>query len=220
MKWVDLADLCIILCLDKRQEYWSGVAKQFTDRDLPVELFIAGDGSGPYQYNHIDTNELPPKLPHSTSYGTWHSRVAPFNALKCHRKMLQKAIDYDLDSVLMLEDDCELTSDADEVLSHINTPYWDMFYLGAYNKYAQKSAIDKNLLKICGSGGFHAVVIKKNLFKELISLPSLGPLDYMCATYLHPRIEAIAVHPAIAVQRSGFSFIEGHNLEKPPRDEL
>src|SRR5687768_15513582 len=97
MKLTDF-DRAVCLCLDLRKNFWRGIDKQFGNRGVKIERFIVGkQNDQSLSYSMHDGPDL----------GVWcdsYSNNARY-AYKAHRKILEKAIEDNLDSILLLEDD-------------------------------------------------------------------------------------------------------------------
>lgn len=190
------------------------------------EKFIAGKGVllPKEEYDHIDTNDPPPIYLNSIQYATWFSRNSAYNAWLCHRKIFRKFYE-DPDkpkTLLLFEDDIFFHSDwlavlnLDTVSPILKNKEWDMFYFGCYHNKKQE-IINSNIFKLRGAGGFHAVGMTRDIVGELLEFPPIGPYDYIAGRYLHPKYNCYSVYPSVIDQVSGYSYVEGHNLEKPDR---
>lgn len=212
-------DKAICLTLDKRYEMALELQAQFKPKGIDVELFIAGGGAKPLKYDFIDSDEIPPRdRNYSIDYPTWYARPNAFNAWKCHREIFLRA----KGNLLLLEDDSVLSDDFDEILANTNeflsVNPWDMVYFGCYQDGKSTKTSHPNVLKLGGAGGFHGVLMNQKIIKNLLNWPPYGPYDWITGTYLHQYYNCYAIYPCIINQRSGFSFVENCNLEKPPRD--
>jgi GR25 family glycosyltransferase involved in LPS biosynthesis len=208
--------------LDKRIDMWNDLKSQFAKININLQLFLCGDGSLELPYSHIDINQLPPQYVSSINYATWFSRPSAFNCWLAHRKILQKTLDENLANVLIVEDDAFIENDFEEILAHTedfwNQNSWDMIYFGSYLSQGNWSyTSNKNILKVHNCGGWHGVLINKNVITTLLQYPPLGPFDWLCSQVIHPNYNCYAIYPSIISQKSGFSFVENSNLEKPDR---
>lgn len=213
------------LVLDKRLQDWPAIKSQFMDYGLSVRLFLAG-GSEPYPkdtYDHIDINELPPIYSNSIDYPTWFLRPNAYNAWLSHKKILEQTLNEGFDHVLIIEDDSFIENDFKEVLTKV-TPFfeqnkYDMVYFGGYHYNGSwEHTSNENVIKLRGSGGWHGVLITKPVIELLLTFKPIGPYDWICGKYIHHVFDCYAIYPSIISQKSGFSFVEGHDLVKPARD--
>lgn len=218
----------ICLTLDKRVDYcYDYIQPEFKKRfNIDVEMFLAGKGGKSYIYDHIDTDFLPPTLVGSINYPTWHERPNAYNAWKCHREIFLRFIRTKEEYLLLLEDDVFIEDDAEEIIGDdlenlIKTYNADMVYLGSYNATKHGRLEAPNILslpRLSGVGGFHAVIMNRNIVRELLDFGKTGPFDWQAAKSIHGNgFRCLAVTPSVITQRDGFSYVEGHELKKPDR---
>jgi hypothetical protein len=87
-----------------------------------------------------------------------------------------------------------------------------MFYLGANHKFARTEKVSPNLLKVNGSGCFHAVILRKTVFDEILELPLTNPIDGQAAKLIHPKGHCYSCTPNIVRTKAGFSHCEGRKV--------
>jgi GR25 family glycosyltransferase involved in LPS biosynthesis len=220
----------ICLTLDKRIKYAeSYIVPEFKNRlNLDVELFIAGDGlSVQRPYDYIDDPlSLPMRFERSTNYDTWFTRPNAYNAFKAHRAIFEKVIADGDERFLLLEDDVYIEEDFEQIIGDnldelTKVLDYDMLYLGSYNASKVGQIKSPNLLylpRLSNVGGFHAVILTKQVIKRLLEIPPYGPYDWIASRYIHGNIfNCLAVNPSVITQKDGFSYVEGHELRKPHR---
>jgi hypothetical protein len=210
------------LTLDKRYHKALEIRTEAAKLGINVQLFIGGDGTLVLPYNHIDTPEMPPHMPHMTTYPAWHARPNAYNAWKCHQKILDYALEKDIDPLLMLEDDVIFESDFEKIINEskdfLNNNEWDMVYFGWYSNGHLHYIGHPHVYRFMGGAGFHGVLMRKHIIEKLVVMPPLGPYDWMCGQWIHPEFKCYAIHPSIITQVSGYSYVEDGNLEKPDRN--
>lgn len=213
----------VILTLDKRLEDAKNLKTSLKSKNIDAQLFVAGypEKDTNIQYNYIDTLSFPPIYIGGIDYRTWYSRPNAFNAWKCHRKIFLEALENDVDNLFLLEDDSILEDDFDEILesceSFFKTRHWDMIYFGCYHNNNSIETSNENVLKMGGGGGFHAVLMNKEILNELVKAHPIGPFDWIAGKFLHSEYDCYAIYPCIISQKSGYSFVEGQDLTKPER---
>lgn len=206
-------DKIICLCVDHRRNEWGALTRQFEERGLNVEKFVVGKGHifPANKYDLIDQGEPP---------ATWLPQYTK-NAYYCHmshRKILEKAQRAGLESILLLEDDCELSEGFDGVVRQatqqlINLQVkWDTLTFGQNLVWGQADQASPNLLKLRSNVFcWHAIVINQkynDMFSHFLSLPVEGPFDYLWSKYTQPKCNCYGIWPSVAVQRSGISYVE------------
>lgn len=210
------------LVLDKRYDDWLVLNEQLKKNGIDNAVpFIAGRGEYDLPYSMIDKEELPPLFYNSTTYPTWRNRPNAYSAWKCHKKMIEDSAGNDL---LLLEDDAVLCDDFDELLekslSYLSETKlgWDMLYLGWYSNGHLIDTKHENVKRMVGGAGFHGVVLRGFATELLSKCYPTAPFDEIAGRLQKDGVlRAYAVYPSIIVQKSGFSYVEGSNLEKPER---
>ncbi len=213
-----MSKTAICLNLDKRIGEQERIRVDFKSKlNIDVEFFVAGDGHTlpAEKYDHIDI--VPPSG--RSGYPAWVSRPNSYNAFLCFKKIIHKAKDWDLSSVLILEDDVVLTDNATEILANTSLQirtldyWWDILYFGINNSGGKNQLIAPNLLKVNSGGCFHAVCLRETVFDDILNLPMEGPIDGMVEKYLHKTKKCYACYPNIALTKPGFSFCEGREVD-------
>jgi GR25 family glycosyltransferase involved in LPS biosynthesis len=217
------------LCLDKRKEMWT-VLKEQVERllQIPMETFIVGDGSYPdLKYDHIDEKEIK----HNMIYwGANH--LSHYNAFLSHRKIAQRAIDEDVDALLILEDDSYIIEDRCKLLNSLRLEKffayenWDVLYLGWWLKKTGLVSEDREDLEerwkstgafdiepvphppemqheICG---LHGILINKHFLKWIAEAP-VGPIDSLL-NHNFDKINAYFFWPKIVQSHTTWSYCE------------
>lgn len=220
MSILNKIDRSICLTLDKRHEMATELQTQCKTKGINVELFVAGDASKSLKYDYVDGDELPPRTPYTTNYPTWLNRPNAYNAWQCHREIFKRCKKGE--NLLLLEDDSELSEDFDEMVAKVDPFFaenpWDMIYFGCYH-FNSLDTSSPDVKRMNGGGGFHGVLITSKIITTLLGYPPYGPYDWITGQH-HQYINAYAIYPSIINQRSGFSFVEGSNLDKPDRYKL
>ncbi len=191
---IEGVDCIYCVNLDRRPDRWEKMTKQFCEHDIKVHRFAAVDGS---------------KLEGVPSY--WSS------ALGCsasHIKILERAIEENHETVIVLEDDAQLHPEFKNMVEHgmKQLPHdWKMCYLGGSNtqvptKFSDNIAVCKETLSTTG------YLIKVDFARDYI-LPAI------LAEYQVKEIDAIfrdvqklvPIHifnPRIVYQYEDFSDIQ------------
>lgn len=214
MKLTDF-DKLVCLGIDKRINEHYTLRKQFEERNAHLNIFLAGDGltRPAWEYDRIDTEP-----PVRRGYPAWAHRPNSWNAFQCFRQIITRAKEEGVQTLGIFEDDCRLLDNFDGVLNAAGKELeeldvkWDMLYLGANHTFSVTKEISPHLLKLNGSGCWHAVILNNehgSVFDEVLALPANAPIDQMCGQMLHPKLDCYAVWPTVAIQKSGYSHCEG-----------
>lgn len=217
-------DKAVCLVLDKRYEDWLKICEDAHYMGIDVKPFIVGDESHNLKYDYVDDDNLPPILKESIRYATWHNRPNAYNAWKSHKLIFEQALEDDCETLLLFEDDIEFEPDFKDhlktILPFLECEKWDMFYFGCYQNGQSEPTKYENIVKVNGAGGFHAVLMKKRVLQSLLCFVPIGPYDWISGQFLHNRYNCYASYPCVISQKSGFSYVEGHDLEKPSRYKI
>lgn len=213
-------DKTVCLTLDKRYNQGLLIQQQAKQLGINVQLFVTGDGNLDVPYNRNNVQSLPPNLNRSTSYPTWWASHRPYNCRLSQKTIIKQAIDEHVNTLLLLEDDVKFETDFSEILHKVipslDMLEWDALYLGCFAKNP-KPTDNPHLYRLGGSGGgFHGIIMKRNIMKLLIEIPDYGPSDWLLEQY-HHLYNCYMVYPSIVTQMDGFSWIESQNLVKPSR---
>lgn len=209
------------LILDKRIEFWSNLQDSFNQKGINLQKFLVGDGALNEEYSHIDINENPYVYHNSIDYMTWYT-PPPYNAFLSHKKIIKKSLEEGQDHVLIVEDDVFIENDFDEMLWKVEPFFhdnkWDAVYFGGYHRNGSWNLTpNDSVIKLNGSGGWHGVLLTKPIMEELVNAIPIGPYDWQMGKFYHNRYDCYAIYPSIISQKSGFSYVENSNLDKPSR---
>jgi GR25 family glycosyltransferase involved in LPS biosynthesis len=215
MKLTDF-DKIQCMCVDNRCNEWKALTKQFEDRGASVDKFIVGKGHTlPREiYNRIDDPSL--QIPPGTNYSG-----NAYHCYKAHRQMITDARDAGLKNILLLEDDCLLTPEFDEVfeqatneIERLNLP-WDFLTLGQNLTWGKTEQISEHVVRLVGGNYcWHSICLSQkyhDIFNLLLNMPEIGPFDYIWAHYIQtmPEIHSYGIFPSIALQKPGMSYVQG-----------
>lgn len=213
----------ICLVLDKRINEFERINKEWHSLGINVKRFLMGDGSLNEKYDFIDEHDLPPIYNGTISYPTWINNAGPYNFWKAQKQVINDfCTKYDSGYLLLLEDDSFIESDFIEIYesarNFLENKDVQMLYFGAYHQPQSWSYTDnKNVIRVHGSGGFHAVALHRRICSEILKLHPLGPLDWMVRE-LQSKNRCYAIYPSICSQiDNNFSYIEKTTLQKPSR---
>lgn len=200
-------DRVVCLCVDRRYEQEKDrVEAMLRSKGVHhVEWFIDGLGwlLDPAMYDQIT-----PVQPSGWSHGV--GAYAHFTAMQT---IVRDAKREGVSNLLFVEDDCVFSDDFDEVLRAATNQIaergldWDLLYYGANHTWASTEELAPNLLRCFGSYTTHCMGIPAKTFDAILGLPPVHVIDWVIANHLHPKLNCLAIYPAIAVQKPGFSFL-------------
>jgi GR25 family glycosyltransferase involved in LPS biosynthesis len=198
MKITDFFDKTVCINLDRRFDRWSECVAEFDKNKLSgIERFKAVDGK--------NLAELPKGF-------LTQSRLA---LVLTNMLILDKAIEEDYNSILILEDDVEFTKQVTNMKSFFDSlpEDWDMLYFGGnHNTHVGSeppTIINDKVCKLHNTFSTHCVVINKKAFKEILERLKKcdNALDVIYAE-LQKKLNVYSFYPMIATQRVSFSDIE------------
>jgi GR25 family glycosyltransferase involved in LPS biosynthesis len=198
MKITDFFDKTVCINLDRRFDRWSECVAEFDKNKLVgIERFKAVDGK--------NLAELPKGF-------LTQSRLA---LVLTNMLILDKAIEEDYNSILILEDDVEFTKQVTNMKSFFDSlpEDWDMLYFGGNHNthvgYEPPTIINDKVCKLHNTFSTHCVAINKKSFKEVLERLKKcdNALDVIYAE-LQKKLNVYSFYPMIATQRVSFSDIE------------
>lgn len=223
----ELPARCVCLIVDHRWHFHTRIQEDFGRYGIRVEFFLAGTPQDVIPnapgtdmsiarccYDHID--ESPPTR---MGYLAWANRPNSWNAFLSFRKIIELAKEKGAATLLLLEDDAYTTADFPDVVGRAYRdlleadPAWSMLYLGANHTFSRTEPVTSNLLRVYGSGCFHAVCLNSSVFDTILSLPMEGPIDGVVAKHLHSKGHCYAAWPNTVLTLPGFSYCEGREVD-------
>jgi GR25 family glycosyltransferase involved in LPS biosynthesis len=198
MKITDFFDKTVCINLDRRFDRWSECVTEFEKNKLDgIERFRAVDGK--------DLQQLPKGF-------LTQSRLA---LVLTNMLILDKAIEEDYDSILILEDDVEFTNQVTNMKSFFDSlpEDWDMLYFGGNHNthvgYEPPTIINDKVCKLHNTFSTHCVAINKKAFKEVLErLKKCDNALDVIYVELQSKLNVYSFYPMIATQRVSFSDIE------------
>lgn len=194
----DYFDKIYCINLKKSTDRWVDCEGLFKKHNLIVERVEAIDG------NAIEnpTNLLP----------------GEFGCLLSHFKTLNLCKNQSISKALILEDDVEFVNNLTELFFEFieQVPDWDLLYFGGNHTPASPNFVAKNVLKLNHSYAIHAYAINSKSLDILLENVN-GSSVQIDVTYanLQQQLNVYSFFPALAWQRSGFSFIHNTLVDYP-----
>ena len=198
MKITDFFDKTFCINLDRRFDRWSECVAEFDKNKLVgIERFKAVDGK--------DLTELPKGF-------LTTSRLA---LVLTNMLILDKAIEENYSSILILEDDVEFTKQVGNKKSFFDSlpEDWDMLYFGGnHNTHVGSeppTIINDKVCKLHNTFSTHCVAINNKAFKEVLErLKKCDNALDVIYSELQKKLNVYSFYPMIATQRVSFSDIE------------
>lgn len=204
----DFFDKIYCINLEEETERWNECVKESEKFNFKIERFNA------IKPTHLSTHELNGRL----------------GCAQSHCEIIKKAIEDNLETILILEDDFFFLQDREYVFSKIKKCLnelpddWDCIYLGAniVNDYNPNpiNLYSENLLKLNSCFSTHSIAYsKKGLAKFLSYFSSLEKIseeliekyeafDLFFAKEFLVNSNSFLCNELLVSQRDGFSFIE------------
>jgi glycosyl transferase family 25 len=198
MKITDFFDKTFCINLDRRFDRWSECVAEFDKNKLVgIERFKAVDGK--------DLAELPKGF-------LTTSRLA---LVLTNMLILDKAIEENYSSILILEDDVEFTKQVGNMKSFFDSlpEDWDMLYFGGnHNTHVGSeppTIINDKVCKLHNTFSTHCVAINNKAFKKILErLKKCDNALDVIYSELQKKLNVYSFYPMIATQRVSFSDIE------------
>lgn len=207
-----IVERTVCLLLDKREFE----CRSRLTADFNPQFFRVGEGSlfPAESYGHINIEPGP-----RSGYPAWRKRPNSYNAFLSFQKIIRSAKDDGVKTLLLLEDDAYKVPEFDEVfqrglleLEEVD-PEWELLYLGANHTFSKTTEVSSSLLRLSGSGCFHAVVVRASIFPLILDLSPTAPIDEVVAKRIHPRGHSYGLWPNVVLTRPGYSHCEGRDVD-------
>jgi GR25 family glycosyltransferase involved in LPS biosynthesis len=198
MKITDFFNKTFCINLDRRKDRWEECLTEFNKHNLGgIERFVAIDGND---------------LPQVNSGFVTPSRLA---LVLTNVDILEKAIQENYQSILILEDDIEFTDEVSNISEYFKflPEDWDMLYFGGnHNQHmgiAPPKIINEKVCKLHYTFSTHCVAINKKAFTTILNRLKKcdNALDVIYVD-LQNTLNTYSFYPMIATQRVSFSDIE------------
>lgn len=188
--FTDHFDEAFCINLDKRTDKWKACEKQFNNIGINVERISGVDGF----------LEPPASI-----------RPGEVGCLKSHLKVFETAVERNLDSFLLLEDDVEFVENFNDKFNEIEPqiPSYQMLYFGVNPHTGSRHEVSVNINRIINSYSAHCVIFKKECYEDIIAMLR-GPLIYPVDVHYgaqQVKHTAYCIKPSLAWQRKSFSDI-------------
>jgi GR25 family glycosyltransferase involved in LPS biosynthesis len=198
MKLTDFFDKTFCINLDRRKDRWEECLTEFNKYNLNnVERFNAIDGKDLQQ---IKSGFVTP------------SRLA---LVLTNIKILEKAIQENYETILILEDDVEFTDEVNNISEYFKflPKDWDMLYFGGNHNTHMKTLppkiVNEKVCKLHNTYSTHCVAINKKTFTTILNrLRKCDNALDVIYVELQSTLNVYSFYPMIATQRVSFSDIE------------
>jgi glycosyl transferase family 25 len=175
--------------LDRRPDRWQRCEEIFKQHEIVATRAVAVDGK----------SLLTGVLPHG-ALGVLRSNLA----------VLRGAVERDMDSIAIFEDDIELDDHFNEKFDEyikLVPKDWAFIYLGGSNKKSPLP-VNEHISKLKKTYGAYAVIIRSSIFDTLINLLSKEDthLDFVYAR-MHSKYPSYIMNPFLAWVRNDYSDI-------------
>lgn len=167
-------DRVVVINLDRRDDRWAALQQKLSKINWPFKT--------PERFSAYDGNKLPTPVGWTEGPGTW-------GCLLSHREVLSRAIQDELDSVLVLEDDIFFAPDFEKkVLSFIKgLPFdWDQIMLGGqFFANSKVYDISPEIRKVSLCHRAHAYAVRGSFMRYMYSklCSSYGHVDHIMNTF-------------------------------------
>jgi len=205
----------VVLNVDKRYKEFERIERMLQDvgytRNIRRVIVGKGEVLPEDEYTIIDE----PRCSDLWSRGAFANLPNSYHAFKAFQRIVGDLYNNGIKTALILEDDALFVDGFAETLEKAekdiqdNKIHWDMLYLGANHTWAQTREQAPNLLRLLGSLCWHAVGLHHSVYLPILEWTADKPIDLKSAEILHPIYNCYAVWPSIAVQKPGFSVVEG-----------
>lgn len=137
--------------------------------------------------------------------------------LLTHINLIEMAKKRNYSNIMIMEDDVYFTDELLKLEEYMNLvpENWDLLYFGANHVYGKLplEMVNEKIAKLNFSVGLQCVVVKNTMFDKILDLiPNLEKQVDAYYADLHKDNNCFGFQPNIALQREGFSDIQGRNV--------
>ena len=199
-----------VINLDHRQDRWLQTRSNLEAVGIVAQRFPAVDVVRLSADNDLPSQALREFLARvdGPSEASEHKLMATWACMRSHLAVIRMAKAHGLDSVLILEDDCDFEPYARAVLlrvaQQLKTCTWQMLYLGGTLKKGNQCVdLSENLMSVSRVRLAHAYLVHHSLYDRILDeAPCSGlPLDWYYSEYLQVDAQVCMVKPDLAYQR-------------------
>lgn len=216
-----------VINLDHRQDRWLQTVKSLQAVGIVAERFPAvdvarlkADGDQPSQV----LREFLARVDGAgASDAAEHKLMATWACMRSHLAVIRTAKARGLDSVLILEDDCDFEPYSHAVLKRVAKQLcgrsWQMLYLGGtLKKGSQCVELSENLMSVSRVRLAHAYMVHCSLYDRILEeAPASGlPLDWYYSERLQADVKVCMIKPDLAYQRL-FDISDIEQVERRPK---
>jgi len=214
-----------VINLDHRQDRWLQTVKNLEAVGIVAERFSAVDVAR----LNVEGDQPPQALREflarvdGPSDVAEHKLMTTWACMRSHLAVIRMAKARGLDSVLILEDDCDFEPYARAVLrraaKQLHGLSWQMLYLGGtLKKGSQCQGLSENLMSVSRVRLAHAYLVHSSLYDRILEeAPASGlPLDWYYSERLHAEAQICMVKPDLAYQRF-FDMSDIEQVERRPK---
>ena len=201
MKLDDLSQNIYVLNLKKRKDRLQHIKNELKKIDCKNYKI----------YESVDGNSIENKT---------KLRNGAFGLVKTYLNLHSELTKNNYNDVLIIEDDCVFCENFNHLLENYYNKIpknWDFLYFGANHNYHigyKTELINEEVLKLNHSYSAHCVLIKKNVFDELITnlINPTTQIDVILAK-LQSKYNAYSPSKPLTTQLPNFSDIEDKNVD-------
>lgn len=214
-----------VINLDHRQDRWLQTVKSLQAVGIVAERFAAIDVARLKAEGDQPSQALREFLARvdGASDAAEHKLMATWACMRSHLAVIRMAKARGLDSVLVLEDDCDFEPYSHAVLKRVAKQLcgrsWQMLYLGGtLKKGSQCVELSENLMGVSRVRLAHAYMVHCSLYDRILEeAPASGlPLDWYYSERLQADVKVCMIKPDLAYQRP-FDISDIEQVERRPK---
>lgn len=214
-----------VINLDHRQDRWLQTLSNLEAVGIVAERFPAVDVARLNADGDMPSQALREFLARvdGPSEAAEHKLMTTWACMRSHLAVIRLAKARGLDSVLILEDDCDFEPYARAVLLRVARQLqgrpWQMLYLGGTIKKGNQCVeLSENLMSVNRVRLAHAYLVHCSLYDRILEeAPASGlPLDWYYSERLQADAQVCMVKPDIAYQRL-FDMSDIEQVERRPK---
>lgn len=193
----DLFERIVWINLDSRLDRRDSMVRQLDDLEIVSERFSAIDGS--------------------TLTNTGIIGAGGVGNLESHKEVVSRAMQDNVSSLLVLEDDCVFHPNFNDELNRVNIQSPDILYFGFNNVHVRKAHVSEGVWRLFEAYSIHAYgLFNRSAMEFILRKARMGDGSNYLDRYIGgslSEVKAYGLYPPLILQSPGYSDILNRDVD-------